>query len=64
MSLLPFAAGVSRRNVEDLARSALPHAPVVPEPPRAPATPATRRIRLALAGVLHRVGDAVTPAAV
>lgn len=42
------------------ARSALPHAPVVPD--RAPRPAPTRRTRIAVANVLQRAADAVAPA--
>jgi hypothetical protein len=41
-------------------RSALPHAPVVPEPSPRPAS--TRRTRIAVANLLQRAAEAVTPA--
>ena len=63
MNLLSFAASISRQSTEELALSALPNAPVVPHVARAP-KPATRRTRsrLAVARVLQRAADAVTPA--
>jgi len=42
------------------ARSALPHAPVVPD--RAPRPAPTRRTRAAVANMLQRAADAVAPA--
>ncbi|MDQ1614389.1 MAG: hypothetical protein QOJ60_328 [Actinomycetota bacterium] len=60
MNLLSFAASISRQSTEELALSALPNAPVVPHVARAP-RPATRS-RLAVARVLQRAADAVTPA--
>jgi hypothetical protein len=41
------------------ARSALPHAPVVPD--RAPRPVTTRRTRIAVANVLQRAASAIAP---
>lgn len=60
MSLLPYAATVSRRETVTLALSALPDAPVVTDPPARPAR--IRRARIGIAAVLSRAATAVAPA--
>lgn len=45
-------------STSDFARSALPGAPVVPFEPRPKYAPRTRS---AIAGSLHRLGDAIAP---
>jgi hypothetical protein len=47
---------LGNRTQSDLAHSALPHAPVVPDPPSKP-----RRVRSRTASVLYRIADAMSP---
>jgi hypothetical protein len=59
MYVNPFAF-VGAEELMQEARSALPHAPVVPD--LAPRPAPTRRTRIAVASVLQRAADAVAPA--
>ena len=45
----------------DLATSALPNAPVVAEVTRPERAPATKHARIAVAGALHHLANAVAP---
>jgi hypothetical protein len=56
--LEPIAGTLTTRHTQDLATSALPDAPVVPDPRRAPRRPVRRIAALAL----HRLADRVDPA--
>jgi hypothetical protein len=55
----PIAAHILRRRSDELARSALPHAPVLPDrgPKREPVGPARRRA----ADALRRSADVLAP---
>jgi hypothetical protein len=46
--MMPIASQIASRNATDLATSALPHAPVVPDPP-----PRVPRVRIVLAAFLR-----------
>ena len=45
----------------DLAKSALPGAPIVAESTRPERAPATKHARIAVAGALHQLANAVAP---
>lgn len=58
MEPIHVIAGILATRAEsDLARSALPNAPVLPDPP-----PKRRRVRSRAASALYRIADAVSPA--
>ena len=61
MDSLPVAMILSQHAQNDLARSALPDAPVVPEQVRRQRTPRAVRSRAALSHVLDRAARAVAP---
>jgi hypothetical protein len=54
----PLAFALTAEPARDLARSALPNAPVIPEPARRPRAPRTRRT---VAVSLHRLADRLQP---
>lgn len=56
--MYPLLSRTPQAHADDLARSALPHAPVVAGRPRRPAVTVTRG---ALAGILHAAARAVEP---
>jgi hypothetical protein len=56
-----IAARTAYQNVEVLATSALPHAPIIPERQSRPRATAVS-FRLTISTALHRVADAVEPA--
>jgi hypothetical protein len=61
MMNMPIAAIAARDSAKNLAQSALPWAPVVPDPEPAEVRPRAFRTRAALSRQLARIADAVAP---
>jgi hypothetical protein len=61
MMNMPIAAIAARESAKNLAQSALPWAPVVPDPEPAEVQPRGYRTRAALSRRLARIADAVAP---
>lgn len=61
MDMLPTALILARTVQDDVSRSALPDAPVVPHVERRIPRPSAARPRAALAGMLERAARAVAP---
>jgi len=62
MDPAPISLIMSRKATVDLAHSAMPDAPVVEDRSERPHRAHAPRTRNALAGVLHRVANALAPA--
>jgi hypothetical protein len=61
MMNMPIAAIAARDAAQNLAQSALPWAPVVPDPEPAEVRPRAYRTRAAVSVGLARIADAVAP---